>query len=443
MKKLIRVATALLAAAALLSVTACESGFSEEDAALSKIVDFQKNMHQGSIFMLNSMCETDAGIYFYYQKLYYIDKTSGEVTVVCGKPDCDHTNGSCNARIDADSMWQVGDRLYYTSEDYIDGEKVNQVYSVGLDGGERREIQQLDPETGGDNTIAVNRPVFHRGYVYFEYNDVIYREPLGGDPADAEAVWGTDAGDGGNKTVGNMTVYGGGSTAYDMWADGDCFYFMTDIANTDGTRTPTLFSYDPNTGEVDEAWTAPSVDVVGEYEGWDKVISGSTPSMSRWYVSGGYIYMFFSANGLWRCRLGTEEYEKLADTTDNAEYGSAVFFDGGMILLNDMPEWSDILGRYTFGGGHVGGDKAFVYGLDGSLKNEISLADIADELGEVSRYDLLAVSDGYLYLVADVSELSDYESDGNVGMQTVTSQRKSMFRIDTGSGESEYLCDLK
>ena len=153
--------------------------------------------------------------------------------------------------------------------------------------------------------------------------------------------------------------------------------------------------------------------------------------------------MFFSANGLWRCRLGTEEYEKLADTTGHAEYGSAVFFDGGMIMINDMPEWSDILGRYTFGGGHVGGDKVFVYGLDGGFKNEISLDGIADEFGEVSSYDLLAVSDGYLYLVADVSEMSDYESDGNVGMQTVISQRKAMFRIDTESGESAYLCDLK
>ncbi len=445
MKKTNRIISGLLAAVLLLSATSCGEGegINEEEAAASQNVDFQKNMHQANVFMLNSLCETDEGIYFYYDRLCFIDKKSGAVTVVCGKPDCTHQNGDCNALIDSDSMWESGGRLYYTTEDYEDGERVNYVYSIGLDGSGRRRVQQLDPKKGGDNTIVVNDPVFHRGYVYFEYNDVIYRSPLGGSPADAETVWGTDAGDAGNKTVGNLTVYGGNRTAYEMWADGDYFYFMTDVADPDGTSSPALFAYDTNTGEVNEAWTAPSVDVVGEYEGWDKTISGSRPSMSQWYVSGGYIYLFFSANGLWRCKLGTEEYEKLADTTEHAEYGSAVFFDGGMILLNDMPEWSDILGRYTFGGGHIGGDKAFVYGLDGSFKNELSLDVIADEFGDVSSYDFLAVSDGCLYLIADVTEMSDYESDGNVGMQMVTSQRKSMFRIDTESGECMHLCDLQ
>ena len=445
MKKSNRIASGLLAAAILLSASACGDGegIGEEDAAAAMLVDFQKNMHQANVFMLNSLCETDDGVYFYYNRLYFIEKSTGAVTVVCGKPDCTHENGDCNALIDSDSMWESNGRLYYTTEDYENGERVNYVYSVGLDGGSRRRVQRLDPKIGGDNTIAVNDPVFHRGYVYFEYNDVLYRSPLGGSPADAEAVWGTDAGDGGNTTVGNLTVYGGNRTSYEMWADGDFFYFMTDTENPDGTFSPTLYSYDTNTKNVTVAWTPPSVDTIGEYEGWDKTISGRTSSMSQWYVSGGYIYMFFSANGLWRCKLGTEEYEKLADTTEYAEYGSAVFFDGGMILINDMPEWSDILGRYTFGGGHIGGDSAFVFGLDGSFKNELSLDRIAEAVGQVGSYDFLAVSDGYLYIVADVTETSDYGSDGNVSMQTVTSQRKAMFRIDTESGEALYLCDLK
>ena len=102
MKKSNRIISGLLSAAILLSATSCGEGesISGEEAAASQNVDFQKNMHQANVFMLNSLCETDEGIYFYYDRLCFIDKKSGAVTVVCGKPDCTHESGDCNALIE-------------------------------------------------------------------------------------------------------------------------------------------------------------------------------------------------------------------------------------------------------------------------------------------------------------------------------------------------------
>lgn len=64
--------------------------------------DFQKNMNQSTSLDISSICETKDGYYFQYNcMVYYVDKETGDSTVLCGKPDCDHTHSEgkwdCNA----------------------------------------------------------------------------------------------------------------------------------------------------------------------------------------------------------------------------------------------------------------------------------------------------------------------------------------------------------
>ena len=93
MKTTKRLLTALLAALLTLTLAACDkdSGGGKVDvpATQTGTDDFQKNLHQtDEMYFL----ETDTGYYVGYGYLYYIDKETMKMTIVCGKPECDHTD---------------------------------------------------------------------------------------------------------------------------------------------------------------------------------------------------------------------------------------------------------------------------------------------------------------------------------------------------------------
>lgn len=411
MKTAKRFLTALLAALLTLSLASCRRS---EKLDIPDVQngsgDFQKNMHQAQGFgcWFTEICETDDGFYFDYGKLYYLEKATHKAIVVCGKPDCDHKNDSCNALIGSESLWQYGDKLYYITDDYTvkDGKRVEdygkRVFSVNMDATGRKVVQDLDFEVGGDTSFTVSRPIFHRGYVYFAYSGTLYRAALGADLKDAEVVWSPEPQE--QEFWNGVPIASWNAPAYTLWGDGDLMYFMVNTEQPDGVYRDTLFSYDPATKEVRQLWVSPTPDVVGEPEdtGDDRFITlGATADqVDQWYVLNGCIYFFLSGNGMWRCDLATGEYKKLADTTGEAASGTAIFSDEHMWLLNDGPSELSAI--------REGGDTVYVYGLDGALQKELSLKALTDEV-TVHGYFVLFASGDEVYLLADAVIVTEGE----------------------------------
>ncbi len=83
-----------------------ETGGGSESAPASQASpdDFQKNLHQAvrRTYGLPTFVETEDGYYMGYGSLYYLEKETGKTSILCAKPDCDHTDPNvCNAMINA------------------------------------------------------------------------------------------------------------------------------------------------------------------------------------------------------------------------------------------------------------------------------------------------------------------------------------------------------
>ena len=242
----------LLAAGLALSLAGCGGG-----GVIQSDEEFQKEMHQSNTHEMDTVCEREDGFYFELNELtgghlYYLDKATGQVTILCAKPECAHDDETCNADISTRQLWTAGGRLYYTDYDY--GEEKGTVTNYGLrlhsaatDGADRKVVQALQFEPGGDASPWTPDPILHRGVVYFPYSGVLYAVPLGGDiHKDAELIWG-EADQNGTVDVGGVPVVNTNYLSFTLWADGDFVYFMVDPPQADGTYKDILFSYNTNT----------------------------------------------------------------------------------------------------------------------------------------------------------------------------------------------------
>ncbi len=423
-----RLLAAVLAALLTLSLAGCQKG-----GIIESDEEFQKNMHQSNTNELEDICETQDGFYFVLHErtgshLYFMDRDGGAATILCAKPDCGHSDETCNADIGAWQLWTAGGRLYYTYFDYE--EKNGQVVTRGLrlhsastDGTRRKVVQELEFQPGGDTSPWQPQPILHRGVVYFPYSGVLYAVPLGGDiHKDATAIWGEEN-EAGTVEIGGVTVENTEYLGFTLWADGDFVYFMVDLDQPDGSRKDTLLAYDTRDKSVREVWRTPDADEVGEW-----MTTGV--SVSQWYVIDGKIYFYLSGGDFWRSDLTTGETVKLADTHEKAAYGSAIFSDDYLCVLNDVPE--DPCGTsYSFVGGndYVGGDTIFVYGLDGSFKKELSLKALYDEFDTLTHCALAFCSGDSVYLVADAGTMS---WSGGVGSKN---SNDILFRVSIATGE--------
>ncbi len=389
MKK--RLFNALLASLLLLSLVSCDKGGGEtlplEDVDTSV---FQKNLHQSQCGDLDGICETKEGYYFNCDlgpglkfRLYYLDKAAQKVTVLCAKPDCDHQDpDTCNALVDALCLWTDGARLYYAQTVKGAGKRV---YAEALNGTERREVMSL-------GEAAYDRPIYHRGEVFFVFGGVIYAVKPGGNLKDARRIWGRDSAS--EATGGGYAAYDPTTPHYTLWADGDTLYFMVNVPQKDGAQKDTLFSCPLEVGEAKKVWETPDKEDVGAWE-------TTGVSVSQWYVTDGAIYFYLSGGDFWRSDLTTGETVKLADTSDKTLYGSAVFSDDFLCLLNDRPLTDPFDGTLMVGVPlHEGGDTVFVYDLEGALLRELSLKPLMEKLGPVNAFTLLFCDGDTLYFNA-------------------------------------------
>ena len=359
------------------------------DGDTTTLEDFQKNMHQSKYFYITDMCETDAGVYFNYNGyLYYLNKKDKRATILCAKPDCQHKGKDCNAWINSWGMWRCEDKLYcITFANGGNGGKF--VTSMANDGTERRDVQELSFNPGGSRS-SYDRPVFYGGDVYYVYNDVLYRVPLGGDKEDAKALWGEDAGNGG----GGPLMITGNELHLTLWADGEYIYVMANIEQCGGTYKDTLFAYSIKDKQIRQVWAVPDEAEAGK---WDT----TGVSVSAWYVLDGTIYFYLAGNGFWRSSLNSGETVLLAGTGDTAEYGTALFSDDYMCLLNDLP------GEHNE---NEGGDTFYIYGLDGTLQKELPLTALFNAVDGITGFSPLFLSENEIYFVVDAGSWGDIKN---------------------------------
>lgn len=424
-----RLLAVLLAALLILSLAACNqesnSGGEKVDIPTNQTgsEDFQKNFHQSNKL---SFLETDTGYYFTYGSLYYLDKDTMRSTPVCAKPDCDHTDDAiCNARIHADYLLTGGERIYYVG--YVNrSSDPKLVQSVKLDATERETVQELKYNETSNSWSSHDQAIYHRGYIYYVSDDILYRVKLGGEKDAAEVIWSPeDAGT--TQSYGGMIQFNPNAIRYTLWADGDILYFMANVQTADGTYKDVLFQCDLADLSVRQVWTTPSKDEVGEWE-------TTGVSVSQWYVTNGYIYFYLSGGDMWRTELITGKLKKLADTHEQTQYGSAVFSDDYMCLLNDEP--TDFYGEFELGGIFRGNaDTIFLYGLDGTLIKELSLDSLFDGLGDRVEINMLMCDSTDVYFFVTATAFTT-QTTGRV-----TSQ--ALWRANFETGEVSQIYKLR
>ena len=139
-------------------------------------------------------CASEDTAYFsphYSNLIYYMDKATGICLPLCGKPECTHTDETCNAFAQsAEGLTSYNGRLCWAGQNgtWLTGGGQWYVYSTAYDGTDRRTVRQLTDWEG--MTIQT---IFHRGYLYRNKltsevvngaaKDVVYVEayPLEGD----------------------------------------------------------------------------------------------------------------------------------------------------------------------------------------------------------------------------------------------------------------------
>lgn len=359
---------------------------SGEGAALT--TDFQKDMRSQS-FRCNAACETETGFYFQYAALlYYMDKESRQITPVCAKPDCQHTDGKCNAWLNTRSLNYCDSKIYFDCADKdIVSSGILTLFSMGLDGTGRKEVQALAQSVVGG---AVTPSIIHRGTLYYVYDGAIFGAGLGGDIKNAVKLYGDI------QNSDSQTVHSPSDTRWSLWADGDKVYFMGNLTQKDQTQKDTLFCYDTVKQETKQVWQTPDAETVGKWE-------TTGVHVSAWYIKNGALYYYLSGNGFWRCNLETGENEQLADVAQKAKTGTGYFSDKYLFVLNTNPDGG--LNGITGMPSHTGGDTLYVYSLDGSFVKEISLKDDVKGLTNTAAFEFVGCSGKELFLLADQDQL--------------------------------------
>ncbi len=181
--------------------------------------DMDINFVQHGSTQKEGLCVTEDTIYFYWDgHLLFTDKGTGITLPLCGKPECTHTDRSCNAYIGGEvAGLRVYDGKLYWIED---GQNVMR---MGLDGTAHESVTSLDPslrtQISGDATWVI-----HRGYLYVAGGNavvtagqtgcsfIVYAQPL-------------DGGEG--FTILDGTGPGGGTQYCGLKPAGNELYIMT------------------------------------------------------------------------------------------------------------------------------------------------------------------------------------------------------------------------
>ena len=159
-----------------------ESPKNKSKSAEAVDIDFDYKDSQNFSFIKSGAFSKD-GFYTYDEnkcQIYFIDKNSKKMTTLCCKPNCKHTDDSCNAYFDnAQGVYVNNGYVYVMSDGYLainwsekdsSKEREQLLYRVSLDGKDKEELFKVkgySPMIYIDNTFGDN--------VYF--NSDIYKNP--------------------------------------------------------------------------------------------------------------------------------------------------------------------------------------------------------------------------------------------------------------------------
>ena len=193
----------------------------------------------------NMVAETETGFYYteyFDRRLRYIEKQSMENIVLCGKPNCHHTDhATCNAFIEQ----SVDKNLYYYQGEnyYVESvEKEDEVGSIrvlsktSLDGTRRQRLWEITWDTDLIPDGAIQCFTFHRGKFYYV---VMGTEPL-------RLLLTYDV-----QTKKVEEIYRTEEYIYELKGIGDHMYWYQLNHKED---FPTITRYHTLTKEMDEPW---------------------------------------------------------------------------------------------------------------------------------------------------------------------------------------------
>lgn len=427
----------------VLLLSGCTEKSSKPSSGISKPAteygnSFQKNMHQSTASAIPYTCEARHGYYFQYDAFaYYIDRETKSAAILCSKPECTHQDDTCNAWIFCSSLSHSNGALYYTNNDYVlkNGSYRDcgtLLYSMEPDGTKHHAIQALEVTPGANDSGYISSPIIHKGYVYFACNNALYRAPLGEDIQQAEKIFEEKTrNDNQNifegfleeetsENIEHTTIFDPDAIRYTLWADGEDIYFMTNIKQPDGTLKDTLFSYHSTDNETKKLWQTPDASEAGTWE-------TTGVSVSQWYLTNGYLYFYLSGGDLWRANLDNGKNEKLAKVSRKTKYGTAIFSDQYICVVNDrLVNKDSIRISDSF---RTGGDTIFVYGLDGTFIKKLSLKTFTKKT-DTNHYEMVFCSGDDIYFLANATTWKDF-----VDGVSYPDTRLALCCIDIKSGE--------
>lgn len=117
---------------------------------------------RGFIHMLRETCATEDA--FYYgdgHLIYYVDRNTGINMPLCGKPECEHNDDTCNAYYKG-ALYNI---CSYDGRLYIIRSGVK-VYSCDYDGTNRQEVMLLNHDLMPGSGLYGHFQL-HRGYLYY------------------------------------------------------------------------------------------------------------------------------------------------------------------------------------------------------------------------------------------------------------------------------------
>ena len=340
---------------------------------------FQREMNVHHPFRINTACKTENGYYFEYSWfLYFMDAASGEMIVVCSKPECGHNSKDCNAYIQANLLSYYQGKLYYVTTAYLDADyhSIDTLCSMNLDGTSHTDLQKVridltTPRAGCADPLLIN------GTVYFmEANHSIYRMALGQDVSKATLLLEENI----PEKMANTQAFTS-STGWKFWADGDDVYAMCHVLTSSGEYMDILYLLGENRSDSREIWRSTQIGV-----------SGQRDNVSSWYILNGHLYYYFSGFDLWGVDLNTGETAAIARLASTIKSGSAVFTDHCAVILDDQPQ-TNSAGLYRQGGKNIS-----VYDYGGNLLKSIDLSFIYKEYPNTYHCELIFADGNTFFL---------------------------------------------
>lgn len=368
--------------------------------------EFQKNMHGGDFAGSIRMCSSDKAYHIVVENtLYYVDKASMKAIISCAKPECTHMGddfkSGCNASLGLYFCY-YSKKLYYFDLDYKTG--LFSLNSADLDGTNRKAIQALVTTKTGSTRLSKIPFAIHKG-------KSIFQSAEGDFPRGANVYVGTLGTDAkkSKQLLEYETFYATKGATYstdpievwDMWADGDYFYYVGETKKEDNSFKQVVYRYDPQSEENRIIWETPEPEETGEW-------SDSGVRTNGWYITGGVFYYFLSGNGVWKCDLDTGINEQVVAVTDEMQRGTAAF-DDEYIYINNGNENSQIPFE----------DRAiYVYDYQGKY------------IGSISCGAMYTVSK-YLGAYKKTDKPLSWEWTGIIG-----ADKENVFIVYTGDGEN-------